>query len=101
VWLEDSQCGFRCYPLALTRRLRTRAGHFAFESEFLTRAAWVGTKLVALPVRCSYAPPQLQQSQFHPVWDFAHVTITKVGLAAQSWTAPRSWRAAWSTASIC
>jgi glycosyltransferase involved in cell wall biosynthesis len=96
--LGDSQCGFRCYPLALTQRLKTRAGHFAFESEFMARAAWVGTAFVALPVKCSYTAGQLRQSHFHPVWDFAHVTLTKLRLALQSRTAPRRRRAAWSCA---
>jgi len=96
--LEDAQCGFRCYPVALTQRVKTRAGHYAFESEFMVRAVWIGAPLATVPVRCSYAPFQLRQSHFRPVWDFSHITLTKIGLALQSWTIPRARRAAWSAA---
>ena len=59
VRLGDTQCGFRCYPLPLTQRLKTRSGRYAFELEFMVRAAWVGTPIVAVPVKCIYEPGQL------------------------------------------
>ena len=96
VRLGDTQCGFRCYPLALTQRLKTRSGRYAFELEFLVRASWVGTPLVAVPVKCTYAPDQLRQSHFRPVRDLAHITIMNIGLVLQSWFVPRTLRAAWS-----
>ena len=46
VRLGDTQCGFRCYPLALTQRLKMRSGRYAFELEFMVRAAWIGTPIV-------------------------------------------------------
>jgi uncharacterized protein (DUF2062 family) len=96
VRLGDTQCGFRCYPLALTQRLKTRSGRYAFELEFMVRASWVGTPLVAVPVKCTYAPDQLRQSHFRPVRDFTHITIMNIGLVLQSWFVPRSLRVAWS-----
>jgi len=96
LWLADSQCGFRCYPLALAQRVRTRAGHFAFEAEFMTRAAWLGAPIVTTPVRCSYTPGQLRESRFRPLRDFAHITLTKLRLALQL-MAPRRRRVARST----
>jgi uncharacterized protein (DUF2062 family) len=96
VRLYDSQCGFRCYPLALTRRLKIRSGRFAFELEFMVRASWVGTAIVALPVKCSYESDQLRQSHFRPVRDLAHITTMNIGLVLQSWVVPRTLRVAWS-----
>ncbi len=64
--------------------------------EFLVRAAWVGTAIVAVPVRCSYAPDQLRQSHFRPVVDLARITIMTVGLVLQTWLVPRPLRVAWS-----
>jgi glycosyltransferase involved in cell wall biosynthesis len=96
VRLRDSQCGFRCYPLALTQRLKTRSGHYAFELEFMVRASWVGAPIVAVPVKCSYEPGQLRQSHFRPVVDLAHITIMNIGLVIQSWVVPRTLRVAWS-----
>jgi uncharacterized protein (DUF2062 family) len=96
VRLGDTQCGFRCYPVALTQRIKTRSGRYAFELEFLVRASWAGTAIVALPVKCTYAPEQMRQSHFRPVRDLAHITIMNVGLVFQSWMVPRTLRAAWS-----
>jgi glycosyltransferase involved in cell wall biosynthesis len=96
VQLCDSQCGFRCYPLALAQRLKTRSGHYAFELEFMVRASWVGAPIVAVPVKCSYEPDQLRQSHFRPVRDLAHITIMNIGLVIQSWLIPRTLRTAWS-----
>ncbi|HEY4983579.1 MAG TPA: DUF2062 domain-containing protein [Verrucomicrobiae bacterium] len=96
VRLSDTQCGFRCYPVALTQRLKTRSGRYAFELEFMVRASWVGTPIVAVSVKCTYAPDQLRQSHFRPVRDLAHITIMNIGLVLQSWFVPQSLRVAWS-----
>lgn len=96
VPLGDSQCGFRGYPLELTQQLRTRSGGYAFELEFMVRASWVGRAIVAVPVKCSYAPEQLRLSHFRPILDLAHITIMNIGLVFQSWTVPRVLRKAWS-----
>jgi uncharacterized protein (DUF2062 family) len=96
VRLPDSQCGFRCYPLALTQKMQTNSGRYAFELEFMVRAAWVGTPIVALPVKCRYEASQLRHSHFRPVRDLAHITIMNIGLVIQSWVVPRTLRIAWS-----
>jgi len=96
VRLGDTQCGFRGYPLALAQRLKTRSGRYAFELEFMVRASWVGTPIVAVPVRCTYAPDQLRQSHFRPVRDLAHITLMNIGLVLQSWFVPSKLRTAWS-----
>jgi uncharacterized protein (DUF2062 family) len=96
VRLGDTQCGFRCYPLALTQELKTRSGRYAFELEFMVRASWVGTPIVPVPVQCTYAPDQLQQSHFRPVKDLAHITAMNIGLVLQSWFVPLTLRMAWS-----
>lgn len=96
VRLGDTQCGFRCYPLALTRQLKARSGRYAFELEFMVRASWMGAPLVPVSVKCTYAPDQIRHSHFRPVRDLAHITFMNIGLVAQSWTVPRALRVAWS-----
>ncbi len=96
VRLGDTQCGFRCYPLALAKKIKTRSGRYAFELEFMVRASWIGTPIVAVPVKCTYEPDQLRQSHFRPVRDLAHITIMNIGLVLQSWFVPRPLRVAWS-----
>ena len=95
VRLGDTQCGFRCYPIALTQRLKVKSGRYAFELEFMVRASWVGTPIVAVPVRCTYAGG-IRNSHFRPVKDLAHITNMNIGLVLQSWFVPLTLRTAWS-----
>jgi glycosyltransferase involved in cell wall biosynthesis len=95
VRLPDTQCGFRCYPLTLTQRLKPHSGRYAFELEFMVRAAWTGAPIVKVPVKCTYAGG-LRNSHFRPVLDLAHITIMNIGLVLQSWFVPLTLRKAWS-----
>jgi uncharacterized protein (DUF2062 family) len=96
VRLGDTQCGFRCYPLGLAESLQARSGRYAFELEFMVRAAWLDTPIIAVPVKCTYAPDQIRRSHFRPVKDLAHITFMNIGLVAQSWFVPRKLRVLWS-----
>lgn len=96
VRLADTQCGFRCYPLALVQRLRVKSGRYAFELEFMVRAAWIGAKIVAVPVKCSYEPGRTGTSHFRTVRDFVHITNMNILLVLQSWFVPAPLRVAWS-----
>jgi uncharacterized protein (DUF2062 family) len=94
--LADTQCGFRCYPLELTQRLRLRSGRYAYEMEFLVRASWSGTEIVDVPVACIYLPDHIRASHFRPVADFLHIAYLNVGWVLQAWFVPRGLREAWS-----
>lgn len=96
VRLGDTQCGFRCYPIELTRRLKTKSERYAFELEFMVRASWVGTPIVPVPLICGYQPEQLRQSHFRPVVDLTRITVMNIGLVLQSWIVPQTLRTAWS-----
>jgi glycosyltransferase involved in cell wall biosynthesis len=95
VRLPDTQCGFRCYPLALAQKLKINSGRYAFELEFMVRAAWTGALIFPVPVKCTYEGG-IRNSHFRPVRDLAHITFMNIGLVLQSWFVPRELRAAWS-----
>lgn len=67
--VEDSQSGFRVYPLGLVQNVRTHSGRFGFETEILTRATWAGCAIVQVPIRSRYFPPGERVSHFRPVVD--------------------------------
>ncbi len=96
VQLGDTQCGFRCYPLASTMKIRTRAQRYAFELESLVRAAWLGIPIVAVPVRSCYSAAIVRQSHYRPIVDFVRITKMQFGLVAQSLFVPLELRRAWS-----
>lgn len=64
VRVVDSQCGLRVYPLALITHVQVEADRFGFETEFITRAAWLGTPIVQVPVTCRYFEKHV--SHFRP-----------------------------------
>jgi uncharacterized protein (DUF2062 family) len=69
VRVEDSQCGFRVYPLDFVNAVKCRAGHFGFETEIITRAGWAGCPVTHAPVRCRYLPAGQRVSHFRPWLD--------------------------------
>jgi glycosyltransferase involved in cell wall biosynthesis len=88
----DTQCGFRCYPLAATLSLRTRADRYAYELEIMVRAVWAGYKLVTVPVRVDYAAPSSRRSHFRPVVDFIRISGVHARLACQALCLPAALR---------
>jgi hypothetical protein len=67
--LTDSQCGLRCYPLALIDRVRCATGGYAFESEIVIRAARAGWPIEEVPITGTYLTDDQRISHFQPVMD--------------------------------
>jgi glycosyltransferase involved in cell wall biosynthesis len=88
IRLPDTQCGFRCYPLALVRRLQIHSGRYAYELEVLVRAVWAGAMLVPVAVRCSYQPAQVRQSHFRPWLDSWRIANVNARLVWRAWVWP-------------
>ncbi len=88
VPLTDTQCGFRCYPIESTRKLRIRSPRYAWELEIMVRAAWAGIPLVAQPVGVDYAAPTSRMSHFDPWRDFLQISRLHSRLAMQAFCVP-------------
>jgi predicted LPLAT superfamily acyltransferase len=79
VWFEsgwrvdDSQCGYRAYPLPETLQLATNRHHYDFEVEVLLRAAWAGLALRSVPVGVVY--PADRVTHFRPFADNARISL--------------------------
>lgn len=103
--VEDTQSGFRLYPLSLVRELPTRRGGFVFETEVLVAAARRG--LAVREVAVSTFPRVAQRSRFRPVVDGVRIGaylaergmerwLTELRAAARAdqwWRHPRRRRA--------
>lgn len=68
--VEDSQSGFRIYPLPECLHLDVKARRFQFEIEILAKAGWNRVPVVESPVSVSYRPGTPRISHFHPFFDF-------------------------------
>jgi len=72
--LDDTQSGYRAYPVRLISRLRLASARYDFEIEVLVRAAWGGVPIREVPIRVVYLPPGSRISHFKPVLDSARLS---------------------------
>jgi len=68
--VEDSQSGFRLYPLAEVLHLHVEARRYQFEVEILVKAQQRGIKVKEAPVSVVYQAKGVRVSHFRPWLDF-------------------------------
>jgi len=83
--IDDTQSGFRVYPLAEILALPLRARHFGFETEVLIRAARAGVRIRSVPVRVYYPPPEERVSHYRKVVDTTRIVFIVIGLMLRVW----------------
>ena len=83
VRVEDTQSGFRLYPLPIARELPTRRGGFVFETEVLVAAARRGLTVCEVPVRTS--PRVAERSRFRPLVDGGRIGAYLAGQGMRRW----------------
>jgi glycosyltransferase involved in cell wall biosynthesis len=81
--VEDTQSGFRLYPLALVRGLPTRRGGFVFETEVLVAAARHGVTVREVAV--STFARTSQRSRFRPLVDGVLIGAYLAQMAMGRW----------------
>ncbi len=81
--LQDSQSGFRIYPVPETHFLKTKGQRYQFEVEVLVKAKWVGIPVVEAPVSVHYEPGAKRISHFKPLKDFMRNSIAFTRLITQ------------------
>lgn len=93
--LNDSQSGFRVYPLPEVFALDVKARRFQFEVEVLAKAGWQGLPVREVPVSVDYHPGAPRVSHFRPFIDFCRNTGTFTRLIFQRIVVPRTIRRRW------
>ncbi|OXA94403.1 DUF2062 domain-containing protein [Flavobacterium hercynium] len=73
IRLEDTQSGFRLYPLQLIPK-RFYTNKFEFEIEVIVRSAWKGITVKNIPIQILYDPAE-RVSHFRPFKDFTRISI--------------------------
>ena len=73
--LDDTQSGFRVYPLDALHGMGLVTSRYEAELEILVYAAWHGVDVQGVPVRVWYAPEGERVSHFRPFWDFFRISI--------------------------
>ncbi|OIV42502.1 DUF2062 domain-containing protein [Flavobacterium johnsoniae] len=82
IALEDTQSGFRLYPLKLLPK-RFYTNKFEFEIEVIVRAAWKGIVVKNIPIQVLYDPAE-RVSHFRPFRDFTRISILNTVLVTNA-----------------
>ncbi|MDO9254524.1 MAG: DUF2062 domain-containing protein [Bacteroidales bacterium] len=87
---NDTQSGFRLYPLREFENIKFYTPKFEFEIEILVRLAWKGIKVESVPVSVRYFPKEERVSHFRPFRDFTRISILNTALVflALAWHRP-------------
>lgn len=73
--LNDTQTGYRLYPLKELRGLSLLTSRYEAELELMVFASWHGVKIVSIPIDVYYPPKEERVSHFRPVMDFVRISI--------------------------
>lgn len=73
--LEDTQTGYRLYPLHKLAFLSCLTSRYEAELELLVFASWHGVQLVPISVDVYYPPREERVSHFRPGMDFARISV--------------------------
>lgn len=74
-YLEDTQTGYRLYPLKKLVGLNILTSRYEAELELMVMASWNGVPLVSVPVNVYYPPREQRVSHFRPARDFTRISI--------------------------
>lgn len=73
--LEDTQSGYRLYPLDFIGNTMFFTNRYEFEVEVIVRAAWKRIRVKNIPINVYYAPVGERISHFRPGPDFGRISI--------------------------
>ena len=73
--LQDTQSGFRAYPVAQLNRIRFISKRYDFEIESLVKLLWGGLQVVELPISVNYPPADERISHFRPFIDNLRLSL--------------------------
>jgi glycosyltransferase involved in cell wall biosynthesis len=89
--LQDTQCGFRCYPVAAVLALPLSGSRYDLEVEVLTRSLWGGLPVRDRPCRVYYPPPEERVTSFAPIKDNIRISLMNTKLVLERILWPGNW----------
>ncbi len=93
IKMNDTQSGYRLYPLHKLKGLKFFTGRYEFELEILVRAAWQGIEVTNVPIRVYYPPVEERISHFRPLRDFMRLSLLNTVLVFFAVFAYYPWKA--------
>jgi glycosyltransferase involved in cell wall biosynthesis len=81
-FIEDTQCGFRLYPLTLLKKISLTTDRYVTETEILIKAGDMGYKIRTVKIRALYGA---YTSHFRPVLDVDAITAYVISYLMIKW----------------
>ena len=79
IKLQDTQSGFRLYPLNVLKKLNFYTTKFEFEIEVIVKTAWKDVEVKNIPIQVLYDESE-RVSHFRPFKDFTRISILNTWL---------------------
>lgn len=92
IRMEDTQSGFRLYPVQRMKGMKFITRRYEFEVEVLVRAAWRGIAVRNIPVNVFYPEKCERVSHFRPGKDFTRISILNTFLVLGALLFYYPWR---------
>jgi len=77
--LQDTQSGFRLYPVKEVNKIKFLSTKFEFEVEVMVKASWRGVLVKNIPIRVLYDPVE-RVSHYRPFKDFVRISAINTWL---------------------
>ncbi|NUO07196.1 MAG: glycosyltransferase family 2 protein [Candidatus Brocadia sp.] len=81
-FLEDTQCGFRLYPLSIIKKIRLKTERFVTETELLMKAGDMGVEIRFVNIKTIYNE---NGTYFKPVKDIIAITAYVISYIYIKW----------------
>lgn len=81
-FLEDTQCGFRLYPLSLIKKIRLTTEKYVTETELLMKTGDMGINTRFVKIKTIY---NANGSHFRPIMDFTCITAYIISYLYIKW----------------
>jgi hypothetical protein len=82
-FVEDTQCGYRLYPLSVMETIALRKERYVTETEILVKAGDSGRMIRSIPIRAVYSPGQ--RTHFRSVPDVAAISVYVISYLMVKW----------------
>jgi len=84
-YIDDTQCGYRLYPLSVVESIALLKERYVTETELLLKAGDSGIPIRSLPIRAVYHPEQ--KTYFRSVPDVAAISVYVISYIMVKWAA--------------
>lgn len=84
IKLDDTQSGYRLYPIKKMEHIGYLTNRFEFEVEVIVKAAWQGIEVKNVPIKVHYESGKRRVSHFRPFRDFSRISVLNTYLVMLS-----------------